>query len=164
MKFGIDFRRLRPLFAPFQYGQAPIFFTVSQAETGHPPIVLLQGGAKATFLLRNLSAFAQDSWHIAPRLTLTYGLRWDVDFSPSTLSGPNFPAVTGFNLLDLSQLALAPTGTPPFSTPYGNLPPPLAATYQLSQDKKWGTVVRGGFGVFYDLATQQIGTLVGQGA
>jgi hypothetical protein len=29
------------------------------------------------------------------RLTLTYGLRWDVDVSASTVSGPNISAVTG---------------------------------------------------------------------
>src|ERR1700677_3305997 len=47
-----------------------------------------------------LGVFAQDSWRVVPRLTLTYGLRWDVDFAPSSTSGPSLLAVTGFNLND----------------------------------------------------------------
>ena len=41
----------------------------------------------------------QDTWHATRHLTLTYGLRWDVDFAPSSLSGPSIPAVTGYNEL-----------------------------------------------------------------
>src|SRR5262249_32279 len=82
--------------------------------------------------------------------------------SPSTLSGPRFPAVTGFNLSDLSQLAIAPSGMPAFKTPYGNVAPRLGVAYQMSQNQNWGTVVRAGVGGFFDLATQQVGTLIGQ--
>jgi len=114
----------------------------------------------ATILLKNLGAFAQDTWRIAPRLTITYGLRWDVDFSPSSISGPNFAAVTGFNINDLSNLALAPGGKPPFKTTYGNVAPRIGAAYQISQSPDWETVLRGGFGVFYDLATSEAGNLI----
>jgi hypothetical protein len=162
MKFGVDYRRLTPLVDPFQYGQVPFFLNMAQAESGHPAFVQQQVGAKATLALHNLGAFAQDAWRLNSRLSLTYGLRWDVDFSPSTTDGPPFPAVTGFSLSDLSQLALAPAGTAAFKTPYGNVAPRLGAAYQLFQNQNWTTVIRGGFGVFFDLATQQIGTLIGQ--
>ncbi len=162
LKFGVDFRRLSPLFAPLQYGQIPFFPSVASAKSGNALIVQQAANARATLLFHNLSLFAQDSWRVVPRLTVTYGLRWDVDSSPSTLSGPSFPAVTGFNLSDLSQLAIAPSGTPTFNTPYGNLAPRLGVAYQVSENKNWGTVVRGGFGVFFDLATQQVGNLIGQ--
>jgi hypothetical protein len=164
LKLGVDFRRLTPLFAPLLYGQTGLFFDVPSAQSGNPFATTLQANANSKFLFRNLGAFAQDTWRIAARLSLTYGGRWDVDFSPSTLSGPSFPAVTGFNFMDLSQLAVAPAGTPAFRTPYGNVAPRLGLAYQLSPDQNWGTVVRGGFGVFFDLATQQVGNLIGQGA
>lgn len=164
LKFGIDYRRLTPLFAPYQYGQTPFFGDVPSAQSGNPFFTFLQANAHTKLLFRNLGAFAQDTWRIAPRLSLTYGLRWDVDFSPSTLSGPTFPAVIGFSFADLSQLAVAPAGTPAFRTPYGNVAPRLGVAYQLSQNQDWGTVVRGGFGMFFDLATQQVGNLIGQNA
>ena len=123
---------------------------------------ILFSGADATLAFRNLGAFAQDTWHVLPRLTLTYGLRWDVDFAPSTTLPAGFQAVTGFNLNDLSQLALAPPGAPLFRTPYGNVAPRFGVAYQLSQSQNWGSVLRGGVGIFYDLADGEVGNLVGQ--
>lgn len=116
-----------------------------------------------TFLFRNLGVFAQDTWRIAPRLTLTYGFRWEVDFAPSSLRGPSIPAVTGYNLNDFSQLAIAPSGTPVFKTTYGNLAPRFGVAYQLSQNQQWSSVLRGGFGVFYDLVSSETGNLLGAG-
>jgi hypothetical protein len=166
LKFGVDYRRLSPRVAPTAYQQLNFFFDVPSAETksglagseiaSTPP---------ATFLFRNLGIFAQDTWHIAPRLTVTYGLRWDVDFVPSSIRGPEFPAVTGFDLFNLSNLALAPIGTPPYKTKWDNLAPRIGLAYQVSGNQRRQMVLRGGFGVFYDLASSQAGSIAGlQGA
>jgi len=157
LKFGVDYRRLSPLFQPSQYVQDVFFFDVPSAETGSLFFDLITSANSARLGFRNLGIFAQDTWRVQPRVTLTYGLRWDVDFAPSTISGPSFPAVTGFDLTDLSSLALAPAGTPPFHTRYGNFAPRVGIAYQLSQHADWETVIRGGFGVFFDLATQEVG-------
>jgi hypothetical protein len=158
LKFGIDYRRLSPISTPLAYEQLAFFSSVSSASAGNADVgAFVAQALDATFLLRNLGLFAQDTWRIVPRLTMTYGVRWDVDFVPSTLSGPKLAAVTGFDLNDLSALALAPAGTPPFRTGYVNLAPRLGLAYQLFQAADWGTTIRGGFGVFYDLATQELG-------
>jgi len=157
LKFGIDFRRLSPLIAPTSYLQDAVFLDVPSAEIGDTSAGLTQSNAGATLLFRNLGVFAQDTWRVVPRLTLTYGLRWDVDVAPSSLHGPSIPAVTGYNLNDLSHLAIAPAGTPPFRTKYGNVAPRLGLAYQLTQNQDWRMVLRGGFGVFFDLATSETG-------
>jgi hypothetical protein len=95
---------------------------------------------------------------------LTYGVRWDVDFVPQSSNGPAFSPVTGFNLNDLTQLALAPAGSPLYKTTYGNVAPRLGVAYQLSRSQDRQTVLRGGFGVFYDLASSEAGNLIGAGA
>jgi hypothetical protein len=161
LKFGFDFRRLSPTFTPPVYFQAPIFLDVPSAETGNPFLSEVKSFVGANILFHNLGAYAQDTWRVSTRLTVTYGLRWDVDFAPSSLKGPSLAAVTGFNLNNLSNLALAPAGTAPFSTTYGNVAPRLGIAYELGQKANWQTIVRSGFGVFFDLASSEIGGLFG---
>ncbi len=157
LKFGADFRRLSPVYDPAAYSQSAVFFTTADAEAGNLGFGFLVSAKTSALLFHNLGVFGQDTWRMIPRLTLTYGLRWDVDFAPSSASGPSLLAVTGYNLNDLSTLAIAPAGTPPFKTTYANVAPRIGAAYQVSQSQDWQTVLRGGFGVFYDLATSQAG-------
>jgi outer membrane receptor protein involved in Fe transport len=161
LKVGVDFRRLTPLIDPPVYNQFVFFENMASAASGNLLFSEIQANNSTTFLFRNLGVFAQDTWRVAPRLTLTYGLRWDIDFAPTTTSGPNIPGVANYG--NLAQLSLAPPGTPPFKTPYGNVAPRLGIAYQLSQHTDWQTVLRGGFGAFYDLATSQSGNLFGGG-
>ena len=155
LKFGADFRRLSPRVQNQAYNQQNVFSDVPSAETGNLSFTLILAARNAEFLFHNLSFFVQDTWRLRPRLTLTYGLRWDMDFAPS--SKPPLSAVTGFNLNDLSQLALASSGTQPFHTTYGNFAPRVGVAYQLSGRPAWETVLRGGFGVFYDLVSSEVG-------
>jgi hypothetical protein len=157
LKFGVDYRRLSPRLNPFVYQQGTTFLDIPSAETGTLLFSQVFSSLPMTLLFRNLGVFAQDTWHIMPRLTMTYGLRWDVDFVPSALSGPAFPAVTGFNLNDLSNLALAPSGMPPYKTKWGNLAPRIGLAYQVSESPRWQAMLRGGFGIFYDLASSEAG-------
>jgi hypothetical protein len=159
LKFGMDYRRLSPRFDSPAYRQENIFFDIPSAETGASYFNYLVSYLPVSFLFRNLGFFAQDTWHIAPRLTMTYGLRWDVDFVPS--SSPEFNSATGFDLSNLSNLALLPAGTPPYKTKWGNIAPRIGLAYQVSESQSWQTVLRGGFGVFYDLASSEAGNNVG---
>lgn len=162
IKVGVDYRRLTPHYGPNLYSQAVLFQDVPSAASGEVDFGLFGSNVPADFLFQNLGAFAQDTWRIGTRLSLTYGLRWDVDFTPSSLHGPSLPAVTGFNLSNLSQLALAPAGTPPFATRYNNLAPRVGLAYQLFRTSDWETVVRTGLGIFYDMATGETGNILAQ--
>jgi outer membrane receptor protein involved in Fe transport len=163
LKFGIDYRRLAPEDDPRLYWQVAAFLNLASAEQGTPFFTRIISNVASSFLFQNLGAFAQDTWKVNPRLTLTYGLRWDVDFAPSSERGPNLLAVTGYDLRDLSQLALSPAGTAPFHTRFGNIAPRVGLAYSPFPASKWPTILRGGFGVFYDLATSEFGTLVAGG-
>ncbi len=157
LKFGVDFRRLSPVFDPGAYFQDASFLDMPSAEAGNLFFSITESARGTTLLFHNLGTFAQDTWRVLPRLALTYGVRWDIDFAPSSINGPALNAVTGFNLSDLTNLALAPPGTPPYKTTYGNVAPRIGLAYQLNQNQSWQTVFRGGFGVFYDLASSEAG-------
>jgi hypothetical protein len=163
LKFGVDSRRLSPINEIFSYSQAALFLSVSSADQGNLFLKQLASFTSPTFLFRNLGIYAQDTWRVEPRLTLTYGVRWDIDFVPKSTSGPSLSAATGFNLNDLSALALAPAGTPPYQTRYINFAPRLGLAYQLVRSQNWQTVLRGGFGVFYDLASSEVGNSIAGG-
>jgi hypothetical protein len=163
MKFGGDYRRLSPTIEPQVYSQQVNFFTIPDAQSGTVGVGVILNNEHVDLLFHNVGIFAQDTWRIGPRLTATYGVRWDMDVAPSSSAGPSLPAVTGYNPADLSHVALAPAGTPVFETTYSNFAPRFGLAYELAQRPNFGTVVRAGFGVFYDLATQQAGNGIGGG-
>jgi hypothetical protein len=163
LKFGVDYRRLSPINEPNAYEQIAYMSDVPSAESGTLLQSVVGSNLKSTLLFRNLGVYAQDTWRANSRLTLTYGVRWDIDFVPASLAGPSLPAVTGFSLNDFSGLALAPAGTAPYKTSYGSFAPRVGLAYLLSQNGNWQTVMRGGFGVFYDLATSEVGNNIGTG-
>jgi len=159
LKFGIDYRRLSPRYDSPAYSQQNYFSDVPSAEMGNSAFNYLVSNLPVAFLFRNFGAYAEDTWRIKTRLTITSGLRWDVDFVPS--SSPEFNAVTGFDLSNLSNLALLPPGTQPYKTKWGHVAPRIGLAYQLLQNSRWQTVLRGGFGVFYDLSSSEAGNNVG---
>jgi hypothetical protein len=163
LKFGTDFWRLTPVYDPAAYSQFPIFSSMSSAVAGNSAFAFIDASRSVTPLFRDVAAFAQDTWKPLRRFTLTYGLRWDLELPPSTLTGPSIPAVSGFNLVDFSKLTLAPAGTPPFHTRFGSVAPRFGLIYQLNKNSAKSSVLRGGFGVFYDLVSSETGNLIGGG-
>jgi hypothetical protein len=159
-KFGADYRRLSPIIDPNLYTQNLVFLDVPSTEAGNFLFGSVGGFEKANLLFQNIGLFAQDTWRIAPRLTLTYGIRWDVDVAPHTTSGPHLASATGVDLSNLANLALAAVGAPIFNTRLGNFAPRVGVTYQLFDKPGRETVLRGGFGIFYDLATQELGSAI----
>ena len=172
LKFGIDYRWLSPISSPDVYAQFAEFSGVTSCSpqpctstTIETPGDALSGLSDATFvhslqsdtlLSRNFSAYAQDTWKVTPRLTLTYGLRWE--FNPA-IKGKNLAnqpfTVTGLN--DPGTIALAPRGTPLYQTTYTNFAPRVGGAYQIRGVANWTSVIRGGFGIFYDLGSGPIG-------
>lgn len=164
VKFGIDFRRLTPQSELFDYALLAEFLTQNNFNQGSAlSCRCVQNNLPVTFLFRNLGTYAQDTWRLAPRVTLTYGLRWDIDFVPQLLNGNHFAALSNFDTNDLSSVSLAPVGTTPYHTSYGDVAPRIGLAYQLSPSGAWQTVLRGGFGLFYDLASSQVGESRGAG-
>ncbi len=159
LKFGVDYRRLSPEFFPREFVGAGAYLDFTGAALGPPFVTITQQSRQGSFFFNNFGVYAQDTWKASPRLTLTHGLRWDVDLPPTLSDGLNPISVTSAGFTDVTQLALAPPGTPLYQTAYNNFAPRVGAAYQLRQKPGQETVLRGGFGVFYDLSSQDVGRI-----
>lgn len=163
IKGGVDYRRLTPVMKQAIYSQVDYFLNVFAESQGGVFLNFESSHIPYTLRFQNFSAFVQDSWRMNPRLTATYGLRWDVDSAPITLSGPVFPGIAGLsNFADLSRVTLAPSGSPAFNKLLGNLAPRIGVAYQLFGSRDWETITRGGVGMFYDLATSETANVIAQ--
>jgi len=159
-KFGVDYRWLSPFVSPGPYGTFAEFTGVTTTPGGALSGVAAFADAAASeadaLLAQNFSLYGQDTWKLTPRLTVTYGLRWDIN-PPLKGKNPANQPFTVTNLNDPANLALAPRGTSLYDTTYGNVAPRIGVAYQLRQSPARSTVLRGGFGIFYDLGYGSLG-------
>jgi hypothetical protein len=152
--------------------QGPGSFTFTTDQVGNALAAFMLGklrtfnqGAGEFKNNRNLfpALYATDSWHAAPRLTLTYGVRYEPYFPWNEIQGrveqfsvakyqagiksqafPNAPAGLSFPG-DPGMPSRGTTGT------LTNFAPRVGAAYALTRDGK--TSIRSGFGMFYDSTT-----------
>ncbi len=154
-KAGADLRWLAPVNDPAAYDQA-VNFTGVSGPLGFPApggTVLsgrassIQIAARAAVALRftNVSAFAQDTWRISPRFSLSSGLRWE--FNPPPASHGQLFTVT--NLDDPANLQLTPARL--WAARFDSFAPRVGFAWQLLGKSGWDATLRGGVGRFYDL-------------
>jgi hypothetical protein len=139
----------------------------------------LQRNSRQDFRIPNWSFFVQDTWKIRPRLTLTYGARYEIAPAPHSLNGKPFFSLKNFDPVKCSaflatsfgvlppagstvcDVGVNPLGTAPYPTTWGNIAPRIGIAYQLSQRPSWAAVLRAGFGIFYDTAGNASAASVG---
>ncbi len=155
LKFGIDWRRIGTYNGARSYDQFAYFTTPQAAAVGFASSVVVEAQDPGSILFRNLSVFAQDAWKISPRITLTYGVRWEVN--PAPTGGPGHPLYTLQNYETPRQIQLAPVGTKFYATGWTNIAPRIGLAYVLRNSAGWETTLRGGWGLFYDLGTGLLG-------
>ena len=149
LKFGADYRRLTPEFGVRPYGLTVIFSSFANLQSGVVSSASVFGARSASPEFQNLSLFWQDTWRARPRLTLTYGVRWDLNPAPHAASGTDVLTLTGLD--SPAHYAVAPAGTPLYKARYNDIGPRVGLAYQLSQAPGRETVIRGGIGIFYDM-------------
>lgn len=149
LHFDADYRRLltsqsRPPLYEFAYvlSEAALRANTMSAVIGQK----YSNAMRPTY--DNYSAFVQDEWKTTPRLSLSYGIRWDVNPAPHDDGGNDPYAVTS---ADPATLSVATKGTRLWRTRYGNVAPRFGVAYQTQQTPGFETVLRIGGGLFYDL-------------
>ncbi len=147
-KAGIDYRRLATSSPIADLYESAGFDNAAQvlANNGNPGVTRATLPAKPVY--SNLSLFLQDEWKVNQRLSLSLGLRWDMNPPPRDADG-NQPYVLD-QITDLATSKLLPQGSDLWHTTHANFAPRIGLAYQLRQSPGHETVVRAGFGQFYD--------------
>ena len=155
LKFGVDYRRLAPRAIP-SFNNLDYYFGfidgVEDVRTNTAltiPVLYVPGYP----LYTNFSAFAQDEWKVSRRLSLSLGLRWEVNPAPGVTKGLK-PYTVDFVSSDPNTWTLASQGTPLWRTTWFNFAPRLGVAYILRKTTNWEIVVRSGGGVFFDTGQQ----------
>lgn len=135
--------------------------TVPGFICGQATLSNLQHNYAQAFVFHQYSFFGQDTWRISPKLTVTYGARWEINPAFGFTNGHAGFSVnqSTFNLNNFSTLALNPFGTAAYPTTWGHVSPRIGLAYEFSDSPSWGNVIRAGYGIFYDTGAQT-GTLL----
>jgi hypothetical protein len=151
IKFGYEFRRTTiQLIQDNTFRGRLAFSNLTDFLAGTPSSSgnkIATGDSRRHTFENNHGFYIQDSYRMNSRLTLNYGLRWDYFGVVGEKDGL-------FNKLDLtSPTDVSPTGQL-YDKDLNNFAPRIGFAYDLLGKGK--TVVRGGWGLFYDAFAQDI--------
>ncbi len=155
LKFGYEFRRTSITLTQDSNFRGKLNFSdLTNFLAGD-----LSGGSQAEGDTRrheyenSQGVYFQDSFRLTPRLTLNYGVRWDY-FGVAAEKNNLFYQASTAGGGTWNQVG-SPGGPSELYNPdYRNIAPRLAFAYDVTGKGK--TVVRGGWGLFYDAFSQDI--------
>jgi hypothetical protein len=155
LKFGVDYRRLSTWNGSRAYDQFAYFTGATGATSGRTSEVVIEAQDAGSIRFNNFSLFAQDAWKLSRRVTLTYGVRWELN--PGPTGGPNHPLFTFTGYDTPKNIRLATPGTPLYLTTRTNFAPRVGFAWLVADRPGATLTLRGGWGLFYDLGAGLIG-------
>lgn len=153
VRFGIDERHiLSPILPPL--ADVQFEFASRQSMLANTPnLSYISKNVATTPAFNEFAAFLQDEWRLTPTVTLSSGVRWEVDPAPTEAHGKDAYTALG-DINDPATLTLAPQGTPLWKTSWYNFAPRVGVAWSAHQTPNYETVVRAGSGVYFDTGNQ----------
>jgi hypothetical protein len=155
LRFGADYRRLTPSRTRSQNYFSVLADSLADFVARRNLWITQTPLEEIRSRLHEVSLHVQDTWRFNPALTLTYGVRWELN--PPPLSRRPFPGLPN-------------PGSPFQPTPeqriwqlrYNNIAPRAGIAWRL--DKPGRLILRAGFGIFYDSSLALATDVVNGGA
>ncbi|HEY0306712.1 MAG TPA: carboxypeptidase regulatory-like domain-containing protein [Acidobacteriaceae bacterium] len=122
---------------------------------GLPNQEIQQNSTSLNAAAPNLYLYAQDDWRASSKLTLNYGLRWEIPYMWHAPHGRSATFIPGYQSqvfpeapANLAYIGDHGINSTLISTPYKDLAPRIGFAYNLRGNGR--TLIRGGFGIFFD--------------
>jgi hypothetical protein len=161
-KFGLDYRHITTSLSPRAFLELGLFSSAQEAATGSAFLAESEGNkTNGAVLFQNTGLYAQDTLSVTPRLTIVYGLRWDLNPPPTGLNG--FQPYPVLGIAKPATATLGQAGAPLWATTHNNFAPRLGINYALRSNAGWETVIKAGGGTFYDLGSGVSGNVLTAG-
>jgi hypothetical protein len=162
-KLGIDERHVASTSIPAAVSVEADFFSRQSIVDDLASHIVLTKNEPASPRINEFSAFAQDEWRVSKTLTLSLGLRWEVNPPPTGTRGSDAYTVRG-SVSSPSTLRLEPRGTPLWHTSWLNLAPRFGTAWTLHSKPGKEMVARAGAGIFFDTGNgPALGAFTGAG-
>jgi hypothetical protein len=159
LKAGLDFRSASPQTAPAVYVQQTAFADIQSALNLNSVFIAVAASVPVHSTFRNYSAYSQDAWKVVDRLSVSYGVRWDYNPSPSGRGANGEQPFAIENVNNLPALSLAKPGTPIYHSTSNNFAPRLGFACEMRRSPRTESIVRAGAGLFYDLGNGPAGNV-----
>ncbi len=140
LRLGFDYRRIVPIRRDATGTLSVIAEDLAALTSGSDLWTARSAALSESTVVTEWALWAQDTWQVSRRLTVTPGLRWEFSPPPVTSSPVYFYDPVNNDVTQGQQ--------PLWTASSRNFAPRLGAAYQLSRDGR--TVLRGAAGLFYD--------------
>jgi outer membrane receptor protein involved in Fe transport len=158
-KVGANFINEPRLFITFNTGKGAVFYTHLTNDLTGPisTVSISDGDASANIPTKQFATYFQDDWRVSDRLTVNFGVRYDIVDGISNLDqskNPNYvliknAAIAGkFNSLPAPIAAIMNDFASDPRNDRNNIQPRIGAVLDVQGNGK--DVVRGGWGVYTD--------------
>ncbi len=152
-RFGADYRRILPIRRDANGLLSAIADDINSLTDKRNLWLGSAAAVNASTQVTELSLWAQDTWQISPRFTVTPGLRWE--FNPSPVPSNTAWFLNPYtNIFTDEHRALWPVS-------YSNFAPRMSAVWRVTRGG--GTVLRAGGGLFYDSSLSIATDLINSG-
>jgi hypothetical protein len=151
--FGADYVRLGPVRRDANPSFSVIADNVAALAGSNNYWFANSPTVRASAVLKEVSVFGEDTWRATSRLTVTYGVRWEISPAPQSSEPAYF-------MDSLGNVAVSP-GRSIWQMRYANLAPRLGFAYRPTSGGR--TVIRAGGGFYFDSSLSLATDLVNGG-
>jgi hypothetical protein len=153
----MDYRRISSPSEPYNPGVF-LFYTSRAGVQNNTNTASVYRQLGAAPLYNQVALFVQDEWRAMPRLSISAGLRWELNPPPTSQNNIKPQRLLG-SFAQPATLAFDLSGRPVYDMQYGAVAPRLGFAWRAHDSSITQTVVRGGAGLFYDTGASAASTI-----